>query len=238
MKTKASIIVALAALLLESTANASLFNCKPFTTTYFFDDCDGFSTTGSNRYFVLEPGFKIVIEGKQGGHTVRSVLTVLDITETTDGIETRIVEDNETSDGVQTEVSRNHFAICNKTNSVFYFGEDVDTYKNGVIVAHDGAWLAGQNGAQAGLEMPGIIMLGARFNMEVAPGIAEDRSEILSMTETVTTPAGTFENCLKIRETSAIEPGFFYKLLCSGHRACKRWPAGFKGVHKIVNLRR
>jgi hypothetical protein len=224
MKTKVSIILALAALLLGGTANASLFNCKPFTTTYFFDDCDGFSSTGHNRYFVLEPGFKIVIEGKQGGHTVRSVLTVLNETETVDGVETRIVEDNETSDGVQTEVSRNHFAICNKTNSVFYFGEDVDTYKNGAIVAHDGAWLAGQNGAQAGLEMPGIIMLGARFNMEVAPGIAEDRSEIISMTETVTTPAGTFENCLKIRETSAIEPGSFYKYYAPGIGLVKDGP--------------
>ena len=43
--------------------------------------------------------------------------------------------------------------------------------------------------------------------MEVAPGVAEDRSEILSMTEMVSTPAGTFENCLKIKETSGIEKG-------------------------------
>ncbi len=232
MKTKVSIILALAALLLGSKAEASLFNWKPFTTTYFFDDCGGFSSTGHNRYFMLEPGFKIVIEGKQGGHTVRSVLTVLNQTETIDGVETRIVEDNETSDGVQTEVSRNHFAICNKTNSVFYFGEDVDTYKNGAIVAHDGAWLAGQNGAQAGLEMPGIIMLGARFNMEVAPGIAEDRSEIISMTETVTTPAGTFENCLKVRETSAIEKGFFYKYYAPGIGLVKDGPLVLKEFTK------
>jgi hypothetical protein len=224
MKTKVGFIVVLAALLLGSTAEASLFNWKPFTTTYFFNDCDGFSSTGHNRYFVLEPGFKIVIEGKQGGHTVRSALTVLDETKTIDGIETRIVEDNETSDGAQTEVSRNHFAICNKTNSVFYFGEDVDTYKNGQIVGHDGAWEAGQNGAQAGLEMPGIIMLGARYNMEVAPGIAEDRSEIISMTETVTTPAGTFENCLKVRETSSIEVGFSYKYYAPGIGLVKDGP--------------
>jgi hypothetical protein len=156
-------------------------------------------------------GFKILIEGKQRGHIARSVLTVLNETKTIDGVETRVAEDNETSEGAQTEVSRNYFAVCNKTNSVFYFGEDVDTYENGQIVAHDGAWLAGQNGAQAGLQMPSIILLGARYDMEVAPDSAQDRSEILRMTETVTTPAGTFENCLKVRETSSIEPGFSYK---------------------------
>jgi hypothetical protein len=192
------------------------FNRMPFTDTFYFDECGGFSSTGSNRYFIIEPGFKIVMVGKQGQHTVKDVLTVLDQTKTIDGIETRIVEDQETLDDALTEISRNYFAICNKTNSVFYFGEDVDTYENGVIVGHDGAWQSGQNGARAGLQMPGIILLGARYFMEVAPGVAQDRSEILSMTETVTTPAGTFNNCLKIKETSAVEPGSYYKYYAPG----------------------
>jgi hypothetical protein len=229
MKRKINTVVLITALLIgtyllgealplrvSESAYASPINGKPFTDTFYFDECDGFSSTGSNRYFILEPGFQLVLEGRQGKHTVSDVLTVLNETKIIDGVETRVVEDRETLDGALTEVSRNYFAICNKTNSVFYFGEDVDTYENGVIIGHDGSWQAGPNGARAGLEMSGIILLGARYNMEVAPGVAEDRAEILSMTETVRTPAGTFENCLKIKETSTLEMGVYYKFYAPG----------------------
>jgi hypothetical protein len=197
------------------------FNRKPFTDTFYFDECGGFSSTGSNRYFILEPGFQIVLEGKQGKHTDQSILLVLNETKTVDGVETRILENKETRDGALTEISRNYFAICKKTNSVFYFGEDVDEYENGVIVGHAGSWQAGKNGGKAGLEMPGIILLGARFYMEVVPGVAEDKAEIVSMTETVQTPAGTFENCLKTKETSNLEMGIFYKYYAPGIGAIK-----------------
>jgi hypothetical protein len=33
-----------------------------------------------------------------------------------------------------------------------------------------------------------------------------DRAEILSRSETVTTPAGKFTNCLKVEETTPMEP--------------------------------
>jgi len=34
-----------------------------------------------------------------------------------------------------------------------------------------------------------------------------DRAEIVSMSETVVTKAGTFKNCLKTEETTPLEPG-------------------------------
>jgi hypothetical protein len=34
-----------------------------------------------------------------------------------------------------------------------------------------------------------------------------DRAEIISLTETIRTPAGEFKNCLKIEETTPLEPG-------------------------------
>jgi hypothetical protein len=88
---------------------------------------------------------------------------------------------------------------------VFYFGEDVDIYEDDVIVSHEGAWLAGVNGARPGIIMPGVILLGGRYYQELAPGVAMDRAEIISMTETLQVPAGTFENCLETYETSAID---------------------------------
>ena len=75
----------------------------------------------------------------------------------------------------------NYFAICKETNSVIYFGEDVDNIENAVVVNHDGSWLAGVKGARAGLIMPGMPLLGARYYQEVAPGVALDRAEIESL---------------------------------------------------------
>jgi hypothetical protein len=54
--------------------------------------------------------------------------------------------------------------------------------------------------------MPGIILLGSRYFQEVAPRVAMDRAEIVSMTAIVQTPAGKFQNCLKTKETTPLEP--------------------------------
>ena len=36
--------------------------------------------------------------------------------------------------------------------------------------------------------------------------MAMDRAEIVSLSETVETPAGKFENCLEVEETTPLEP--------------------------------
>ena len=87
-----------------------------------------------------------------------------------------------------------------------YFGEEVDIYKDGRIVNHEGSWAAGVNSARFGLMMPGPPMRGSRYYQEQAPRLAMDRARILSVTEQVTTPAGTFGDCLKIEETTPLEP--------------------------------
>ena len=158
-------------------------------------------TAGRSQYFVLEPGFQLVLEG--GGTKLE--ITVLDETKVVDGVTTRVVEEREWKDGTLYEVSRNYFAMCEQTKDVFYFGEEVDYYKDGRVVKHDGSWLAGVNGNKAGLIMPGTPKLSMKYYQEIAPGVAMDRAEIVSLQETCTTPAGTFANCLKVKEGSAIE---------------------------------
>jgi hypothetical protein len=82
----------------------------------------------------------------------------------------------------------------------------VDYYDDkGKVVKHDGTWHAGVNGNRAGLIMPGKPAPKMRYYQEIAPGVAMDRAEVVSITETCVTPAGTFSGCLKVKETSAIE---------------------------------
>jgi hypothetical protein len=165
------------------------------------------SPTGRNPFFILEPGFQMVFAGKEDGEDLGLTITVLDETKVVDGVETRVVEERETKGGSPVEVSRNYFAISKRTNDVYYFGEDVDIYKDGKVVAHEGAWLSGVGGARFGLAIPGSPLLGARYYQEQAPGRAMDRAEVVSLSATMETPAGKFVGVLKTEETTPLEPG-------------------------------
>ena len=161
------------------------------------------SDTGKNTYFILEPGYRITLGHDQDTLTI----TVLDETEVVDGVKTRIVEERETKSGKLAEISRNFFAIDKITRDVYYFGEDVDIYKNNQITGHEGAWRSGRNGARFGLMMPGKPAVGDQYYQEVAPKVAMDRAEIIAVMGEFKVPAGSFKNCLHTKESSALESG-------------------------------
>lgn len=173
---------------------------------------DSFVSHGRNTYFNLEPGYQATYEGEEDGEKGLLIITVLDETKTVDGVETRIVEERESAGGKLIEVSRNYFALDQRTNDVYYFGEDVEMYKDGKVKNREGSWLAGVNGAKFGLFMPAKPEVGQKFYQEVAPKVAMDRFEVVSVTEEVKVPAGDFKNCLKTKETTPLEKGTEYKL--------------------------
>jgi len=168
--------------------------------------------SGRNPYFVLEPGYRQTYTGGAG----LLVVSVLADTEIVDGYTTRVVEERESKGNALVELSRNFYAIDPVTQDVYYFGEDVDDYSHG-HVEHPGSWRSGQDGAHFGLMMPGRPTVGFQHDQENAPSVAEDHAEVLSTTETVTGPSGPVSNCLKVKETSRIEPGVTeYKIYAPG----------------------
>jgi hypothetical protein len=187
----------------EKIENNSLENSSlDFTENLQVENCT-FVTTGKNLYFILEPGYQMTLIGKDGPDSATLIISVLDETKKVGNVNTRVVEEKEMENGQIVEISRNYFALCKETNSVYYFGEDVDIYKNGKITGHEGAWLAeGEN--KPGVIMPGLCLLGSRYYQEIAPGIAMDRAEIVSNTEKMETPAGNFSSVLKTKETNKL----------------------------------
>jgi len=169
----------------------------------FNPDKSALSDTGRSRYFILEPGYRLRFAHKKDTLTI----TVLNETRIVDGVKTRVVEESETSNGEIIEVSRNYFAIDRTTGDTYYFGEEVDIYKNGKVTSHEGAWLSGENGARFGLALPGNPGIGDRYYQELAPKVAMDRAEVVSLTEKLRLPAGAFTDCVRTKETSAIEMG-------------------------------
>ena len=142
-----------------------------FTRDFRLEDCD-FQTTGDNPFFPLQPGLTTFLAGEDEGERLQLRIKVLHQTTVVGGVRTRIVEEREHVDGELVEISRNYFAHCRQNGSVFYFGEAVDIYEDGEIVAHEGAWRHGENGARAGVIMPGLPLIGARYFQEIAPEVA------------------------------------------------------------------
>jgi hypothetical protein len=175
------------------------------------------TNTGGNDYIRLEPGYTLVLEGKEDDKPTVLTITVLDQTQLVAGVETRVVEERETQNGQLVEVSRNFLAATQSSKDVYYFGEEVDIYQNGKVTGHEGSWQAGDKGAKYGLMMPGSVRVGATYYQELAGKVARDRAEIISITETIVTPAGKFINCVKTEETTPLEPGHKeYKLYAPG----------------------
>ncbi len=168
--------------------------------------------TGEAKFFILKPGFQITLAAKNA----KLVITVLDETKVINGITTRVVEEREEINGELYEVARNFYAIDSNTGDAFYFGEEVDFYKNGKISGHAGAWIANKTGNRPGLIMPGTPKIGMKYYQELAPGVAMDRANILSISETFKTPAGEFRGVMVIEESSKISNAIERKTYAPG----------------------
>jgi hypothetical protein len=184
-----------------------------FTSDFRLEECE-FESEGDNPLFPLQIGAFQRLEGESDGEEVVVVSRVLYKTKdiwlpiggTQRRVRTRVVKETETADGELVEISFNFFAVCEPRNDVVYFGEKVFNYEDGQVVNNDGSWVAGTNGAQPGIIMPGTFLLGSRYQQEVAPGVAEDRGEHTAMGLEIETEAGVFDDCVEVMDTNPLGP--------------------------------
>lgn len=218
MRTSRIIAILLSLALLPCAAAFAEEEGEEFTNAFPLESCR-FVPWGGNAFFSLTPGRQLYLSNsrcKDAGdcNELEEVwITVLPeirrIPVTIGGkkrtIRARVVEEFETADGELQEISRNFFANCLPTRDVYYFGEDVEDGEGNPL---PDAWLAGRNGATPGIIMPDeAFLLGSRYFQEIAPGVALDRAEHVRLGIEVEVPAGLFEGCVGIEETSPLEPG-------------------------------
>ena len=84
-----------------------------------------------------------------------------------------------------------------------WYAQDED----GNVVSTLGSWEAGKNGAKPGIIMLAHPKVGDGYRQEFLAGIAEDRARVVRRGLEVKVPYGTFHNCLKTVEFTALEPG-------------------------------
>ena len=184
-------------------------------------DPANFTNVLDNPLFPLSSFAKQVYEGEEAdpdtGETieVRVEVTVLPDEKTVAGVRVLVVREDAYENDELVESTLDYFAQ-HTDGSVYYFGEDVNNYEDGELKDHNGSWLAGEGDARPGIIMPPAPVVGDVFEQEQAPGVAEDRMTVLSVTEDVDVPAGSFSGCLKTEDvnpldgTGAIE----YKFYC------------------------
>ena len=170
-----------------------------------------------------------ILEGKEGAKELRIERTLKPELRQTfkvgrQKIEALVMEDREFESGKLAEITLDYFAQSDD-GAVYYLGEDVDEYKDGKVVGHSGAWRYGVQTKVPGLLLPGQPKLGAKFRSEDVPGITTEDNEVLSLSETVTVPAGTYANCLKIKETLS-DGTIEYKYYARGVGCVREAPEG------------
>jgi hypothetical protein len=114
-------------------------------------------------------------------------------------VEALAVEDKEFAEGKISEITLDYFAQ-DDDGIVYYLGEDVNEYKDGKIAGHSGAWLLGKDTKTPGVLLPAHPKVGDKFRSEDVPEITTEDDEVVSISETVIVPAGTFHNCAKVEE--------------------------------------
>jgi hypothetical protein len=171
----------------------------------------------TNPYLPLGSLKQDILEGREGGKPHRVVRTALPGTKTftinDKKVDALIVEDLETTGGAVSEITKDYFAQDDNGN-VYYLGEEVDQYKNGKVVAHEGAWMLGKDTKVPGILMPAHPKVGDRFRSEDVPKITTENDEVVSTRATATVNGKTYRNCVRIKETTS--DGVEYKLYAPG----------------------
>ena len=161
-----------------------------------------FTTDIDNPYWPMARGNRWVSRSA----TERIVVEVTNRTKDVAGIEAAVVRDTVTdNNGDLVEVTDDWYAQDAEGN-VWYLGEDVKDYQDGRVVSTAGSWEHGVDGALGGIAVPAEPRPGLRYRQEYYEGKAEDRAEVLSVTERVEVPGDTFEDCLKTEDTTPLEP--------------------------------
>jgi hypothetical protein len=96
------------------------------------------------------------------------------------------------------ELALDQFAQADD-GAVWYLGEDVSDYKDGVAYTHEGTWHAGKDGPGA-MIMPAHPKVGDVYRTENAPGIVFEEITVKATDQTVPGPSGPIGGAMTVQE--------------------------------------
>lgn len=152
--------------------------------------------------------------GQVGGEPFRTEVTLLPTKKTIRGVEVVTVQYFALSGGRITEVALDWYAQADD-GAVWYLGEDVFNYEDGVVADVDGTWVAGPR-SPAAMIMPARPAVGAVYRPENAPGIVFEEVTVTAVGKTVPGPSGPVDGAITVeelhmdgsREAKTFAPGY------------------------------
>jgi len=168
---------------------------------------DNFVSSVTNKFFPLQPGTTFFYEGAKEGAPTSDEVYVTRETKEILGVTCTVVHARSFEDGVLVEDTFDWYAQ-DVDGNVWYFGEDTkELDPDGNVISTEGSWEAGVNGAQPGIIMEADPKKGDHYYQEVAPDVAEDQAQVLSLDESACVPYGCFDNLLLTKEWTQLERG-------------------------------
>ena len=163
-----------------------------------------FSAHVTNPWFPLKPGTRYVYTGVKDGKSARDVVFVTHATRVIDGAPCATVRDRLYLNGKLAERTTDWYSQDVRGN-VWYFGEETAELAHGRVTSTEGTWLAGADGAQAGIYITAQPVLGRSYRQEYYKGHAEDHFKAIALVGTAGHPQQ--KTVLVTEEWTPLEPG-------------------------------
>jgi hypothetical protein len=163
-------------------------------------DPANFATKIDNPWYPLTPGTSLTYQGTKDGRRATRVFLVTDKTKVIDGVTCVVVEDKLSLGDSPAERALAYYAQDRQGN-VWIFGEDSQEIEHGRVVKTE-SWQAGVDGALPSFFMESAPTMGHAFVHEYT----ENNFEVVSLSETVKVPYGSFADVLLTKEWSPEEP--------------------------------
>ncbi len=161
----------------------------------------------TNTYFPLVPGTVKNFSGQTPGGLETITYEVLQATKVVNGVTAAVVLDRVYLAGNLIEETFDWFAQDTAGN-VWYLGEESREIQNGQVLNTEGSWEWGVDGA-----LPGIYMwadpaahVGEEYRQEYYQGVAEDLGKVITLSQSITVPGGSFTNCIVTEDRVGADP--------------------------------
>jgi hypothetical protein len=181
-----------------------------------------------NPYLPMTPGMQFVLDGvsvdkgRSIPHKIET--TVTNLTKMVDGVRTLVVFERDFQAGVLQEQEIN-FSAQDRDGAVWLFGEYPEEYTNGILKGAPATWLAGVQGANAGISMLAGPRTGTPTYVQgIAPEVAfHDCATVIKDGLKVCTKLRCYDKAVMIDEYAPSEPGNGHqqKLLAPGYSTVK-----------------
>jgi hypothetical protein len=158
-----------------------------------------------NPFMPLTPGRIWTYEAKTDAGTERTVVEVQTETRKVMGIDAVVVHDTVMLNGQLIEDTFDWYAQ-DRAGKVWYLGEEVSNYEDGVYVDSHGAWEAGVDGALPGIVMWADPQPGEPYRQEYLAGEAEDIARIQKRDGKATIAYGDLADLLVTLDWNPLDP--------------------------------